>query len=255
MQNYKNIQNYNLQYFSNILDNNENSFEDSVSSSSELIEDFSDNEREVIVSSIGFAAAGIINNWSRLKDNQKKKYMIALAKSYDRNVCLITNMVDLACINSKDFSIKTKSVDLGKMVTEKCSEYELIFDYNKDTKITCNIRKTIIASCNVYYIKRLIDNILSKILDNLHDVLVEITLEDYFIDEHQHARIEILFKSNQLAELENLTAMFTKIVKINLEKEYDIGNKLIEKIIEIHRGKISIKQQNYSSCIELMIPM
>ncbi|RYE06011.1 MAG: hypothetical protein EOP33_02060 [Rickettsiaceae bacterium] len=252
MHNCKNSHDCSLQHSSNILLSNENSFKTMVNSNSKYIEHFSESDQQVIASGINFATANIVNHWRKLDDNQKKNYTIALAKSYDRTICLANNMLDLAYINSKDFIVQSRLTDIGLILTDKCFEYNLVFGDFYNIPVTCSIRGKAIANCNGYYIRRLLDNVLSEILDNLDHVAVEITLKDYITISHRYACIEILIHLEQLKEIRKLANIFDKILKINIES--DIRTKLINKIISIHHGKVSVNQQAQLGIVELMIP-
>ncbi|MGI4776020.1 MAG: hypothetical protein ACRYE9_03750 [Janthinobacterium lividum] len=213
---------------------------------------FNYNDQQIIPAGIGFATAGIINHWEKLDDNQRKNYVITLAKSSDRAICLASNMLDLAYINSEDFVMESRLTDLGHLISEKCFEYNSIFKAADNVKITCGIDGEVVAICNSYYIRRILDNLLSEILDNLRNVTIEVILGSFKKEFYEFADVKLFLKSKDPKETQDLVIILNKIVDVDLKSE--IRNQLIETIVEMHKGKILTKLQNNLGFINLTIP-
>jgi len=178
------------------------------------------------------------------KEVQSKKFIrIAKQNSY-RLLRLINNIIDISKMEANFFDIDLDNyniVEIVEDITQSIAEYikikniEIVFDTDIEEKI---------IACDPYMIERVILNLLSNSIKNIHDdgeVYVSVKDKGDTID------LSVKDSGGGIPEdkLEKIFDRFTQIDHDSLKdiQSSGIGLSLVKSIVELHKGNITVNSK------------
>ncbi|MBS4537743.1 GAF domain-containing sensor histidine kinase [Clostridium sp. D2Q-11] len=178
------------------------------------------------------------------KEVQSKKFIrIAKQNSY-RLLRLINNIIDISKMEANFFDIDLGNyniVEIVEDITQSIAEYvkikniEIVFDTDIEEKI---------IACDPYMIERVILNLLSNSIKNIHD-----DGEVYVSVKDKGDTIDLSVKDNGGGipedKLEKIFDRFTQIDHSSLKdiQSSGIGLSLVKSIVELHNGNILVNSK------------
>jgi K+-sensing histidine kinase KdpD len=181
-------------------------------------------------------AQGLANNWDNFEPAQLKEYVLAVAKSSDRIANLLNNLLDLANICCHNFNLNLEPLNLYKVFKEKSQ-------MNNNIKFTVNFDDDLILYSDKYLISKLLDNLISSLNNFTKIHYIQACIQkalDYveIIISYQSAGVD----STKFDRFWHKRALRQNNFAENLEFNEDTSLALACKIVELHKGEISLKQ-------------
>lgn len=90
--------------------------------------------KKIPVVGICGAALGIINNWEKFSEDQRKKYSISIAENADLIINLISNILGYSKLKSKKPDLSMDLIDLSHLVDRMIQELQAINDAKKSKR-------------------------------------------------------------------------------------------------------------------------
>lgn len=242
------------------LNDNEKKLKKSIVNKGKYLKDI--NYTDGVFIGVTGLANGLVNHWDKFNNSQLKEYAIAIAKNSDRVISLVNNMLDLAHLNYKNFSLNLTTINIIQLLKAKFEKHETYKNFQKQISFVSRVDKNVTVSCDKYFINRSLDNLISSIMSSSRINYIEIKLESSkdSAETKNEEYLQIIINYDTTEEIKLLfnkafnrrpAILDSNFNDFKLEFNEDIGLILVKQVIEHHKGKIRV--ENYNKKIENII--
>ena len=197
---------------------------------------------------------------AELKNFADKTHPIAtiqtgIKKQINTITGMVDNVLDLAKMQSSQFRLKLKLVNVSKLVHKQSLSFEPLF---KQKKITFKIHENnedYIAKIDPIFIERAINNILINALKYTDNGIVSIKV----FNQDQHVLISISDTGIGIAK-KDIETVFNRFYQVNNDINKaggsGVGLAFSKDIIELHHGQLLLESEpNKGSTFTIMLPL
>lgn len=220
------------------LYNNENIIEKLITSRNKYLDNIIHDETIFPISGITAIANGLVNQWDDYDNNQRKTYALAIAKSTDRIVSFINNTLEIAQLSSDQFKLNSQLVNFNELLIEKVQEYQIMYQSKEYLNFVLDLDSSFDIKIDKYLFKRLLDNLVAFIADQaISPTKIKISLKTYYTSPDTTLQ-GIKTVKMMKCTLSCYTSESTNSLFDQSQFENDIRMKLVQKIIDVHGGKM-----------------
>ncbi len=169
---------------------------------------------------------------------------------------MVDNIIDTARLSGGDYNLQMRPISFSSLILKHiniCKKIHLDFgvvDFKQNFVIDLDLLDPLIMECSSYYIGRVIDNILFYILhySNSGDIVIQAKKID-----KNSVEFVCMNKSDSISDTNTYWNPNSYIFSKN---EENIGIRLYEKIISLHKGKfLSPKLKDRALSFSFILPM
>lgn len=185
------------------------------------------------------------DNYDKLSEQQRRQGVKDIAKSSERLNSLISNILDLSKLSGLNYQLNIEDINFSELVYERVKTCKKLYteDKYKDfQELILDIADNIIVSCDKDYITTAIDNIVINAMQYCTNGKIIIKL-------YKNEQEEVVFKVQDEGigipkeELYDVFGAFTVSSKTKTPAGgRGVGLALSKKVIDLHNGRISAKQ-------------
>lgn len=198
-------------------------------------------------------ALGIVNNWDKFSEAQRKNYSIAVAESADMVINLIDNILGYARLDSTKPDLTLENLNMTDLVADIVKEQATILAAKSKTDIfTVDFDDNLFIKCDKYYIKQLVINLITNTVKYAELGKILISLKKASMSTKDLRRttapkvvdvvkftIEYKQTSQMRKEIIRLLDIFSTASKAFEALDLsEIALALSKKVAEVHKGKL-----------------
>ncbi len=192
--------------------------------------------------------------YDNLDKNTLKQTVKDIVNSGDRLQSYISNIIDLSKLSSLSYELEQKQVNLSELVRSRPYLYKKIFADDEKQEFKFDVEDDIVVNADEYFITQAIDNLISNAVKYGEGKEIAISLKK--VDDK--VQFKIIDQGIGVPENE-LRSIFSKFMVSSRTKTpaggRGIGLALVQKIIEVHKGKIWAKNnENQGSTFHFVLP-
>jgi signal transduction histidine kinase len=98
-------------------------------------------------------------NYDVLPEDKRREYVRTIAKSSDRLISLMNNILDLSALTSLKISLNLSRVNLSELVKSSVNKCCDMYLENKSLNFEYDIEENLFCKCDKYHISQTIDNL------------------------------------------------------------------------------------------------
>lgn len=179
----------------------------------------------------------LFEKYKKLTEKQRLEGLEEIAKSSERLTTLVNNLIDLSKLSSMKYELNKKKVNLSYLVYSSLDACTKMYLNGKELEFVTNIEDNITVTCDEYYIKQTLDNLIINAISYPEGGPITVNLK------RDKDTIEFSIQDEGIGipieELIRIFAPFTVSSKTRTPaSSRDICLALCEKVIKLHSGAI-----------------
>lgn len=232
-----------IEHMTSLMQHREEELGKALSLKNEFLRNIS---HEVRAPMVGITSLGPVLSqmYDQLKPEQVKKYIDDIAQNSTRLESLMYNILDLSALTSLSAKLDYRNINLSDLVNERAAVCRKLYLYDKDIDFTMYVQDDLFVSCDEYYIKQTIDNLIINAINYGKDSNITIILRNIqpmLLDEFAEVEFSVIDHGIGIPkeELYNIFGSFIVSSKTHTSAGgRGVGLALCKKVIDLHKGKI-----------------
>lgn len=179
---------------------------------------------------------------------QMKNSLVQVSSSAMRLESLMRNMLDVSELNSLSYDMNKQIIDLSKVVQERIDFCSKLYLEGKEIDIIAEIKPGVHVTCDEHYIQQTLDNLIINAITYTQSGMINIKLTE------NENKIEFNIQDEGIGipedELKDIFGVFTVSSKTrNFAGGRGLGLALCKKVIELHKGRIWVQNNEQIGAI------
>ena len=189
------------------------------------------------------------DNYDALPEAKRKECVHSIAKSSDRLISLMNNILDLSSLTSLNIQLNMCRVNLSSLVNESIKKCKKLYLEEKHLQFDIHIEDDIYTKCDPYYIGHTIDNlIVNAITYSNPSTTINITLSQ------KEASVEFSIRDEGIGIPQNELFDIFRPFTVSSQTRTPAGGRgvglaLCEGAITAHKGRIWAESDGKNWCV------
>jgi len=175
--------------------------------------------------------------YDKLNDEQRRQTVEVIAKSSEKLIGLTNNILDLSKLSSLQYELRINNVNLSQLTRDRLEVCKRLYLGRKVLEFVTNIEQNIIITCDEYYIKQVLDNLIINAINYSDEGRIILKLKRI----ENGVEFAVYDRGVSLSNEELLDIFGTLVINFQsnvLKDARGVGLVLCKKVIELHKGRI-----------------
>jgi signal transduction histidine kinase len=211
--------------------------------------------------------------YDKLTDKERKRAINTIAKSSNRLISYVNNLVDVSKLTNRTYNLNIRKVNLSNIVHEAIRSCKKLYrthneevgtdEAGDERDFILNIEPNISAKCDEYYISRAIENIIINAIQYCKKGAITITLaknQSTNQDHNDNGNIIFSVRDEGIGiPKEDFSSIFEPFVTSTKTRTpaggRGVGLALVKKVAQMHKGTVSVESsERVGSLFTIILP-